>query len=82
LTQYPEKEVYSLIAIPYNPYYPRPYNRWTMAGMLDLENELKVAEEFWDFLGGEGSYDTLLETFEEVGKEMREEIDEFFRRFK
>ena len=82
LTQYPEKEVYSLIAIPYNPYYPRPYNRWTMAGMLDLENELKVAEEFWDFLGGEGSYDKLLEIFEEVGKEMREEIDEFFRRFK
>jgi len=23
--------------------------------MIDLENELKVAEEFWDFLGGTGS---------------------------
>jgi len=53
-----------------------------MAGMLDLENELLVAEEFWDFLGGEESYEKLLKIFEEVGQEMRREIDEFFRRFK
>ena len=59
LTKYPEKNVNSLIAIPYNPYYPKPYSRWTMAGMLDLENELLVAEEFWDFLGGKGSYEKL-----------------------
>jgi len=25
--------------------------------MLDLKNELKVANEFWDFLGGEGVYE-------------------------
>jgi type II restriction enzyme len=53
-----------------------------MAGMLDLENELRVAEEFWDFLGGSGSYERLLKIFEEVGKEMREEIDEYFKRFR
>ena len=82
LTKYPEKEINSLIAIPYNPYYPKPYSRWTMAGMLDLEKELLVAEEFWDFLGGDGSYEKLLRIFEEVGQDMREEIDEFFRRFK
>jgi len=63
LTKYPEKNVNSLIAIPYNPYYPKPYSRWTMAGMLDLENELLVAEEFWDFLGGERSYERLLKIF-------------------
>ncbi|WP_187646838.1 TdeIII family type II restriction endonuclease [Nitrosophilus labii] len=82
LTKYPDKKVNSLIAIPYNPYYPKLYSRWTMAGMLDLENELKVAEEFWDFLGGSGSYENLLKIFEEVGKEMREEIDEYFKRFR
>ncbi|WP_285818812.1 TdeIII family type II restriction endonuclease [Helicobacter bilis] len=71
----------SLVAIPYNPYAPKPYERWTMAGMLDLEFELKVADEFWDFLGGVGSYAMLLEAFEEVGIEMREEIDEYFKRF-
>jgi type II restriction enzyme len=81
LTKNPSINVNSLIAIPYNPYFPKPYSRWTMAGMFDLENELKVAEEFWDFLGGRESYERLLNTFEEVGKELRDEIDEFFRRF-
>ncbi len=32
--------------------------------MLDLDNELKVAEEFWDFLGGKGAYKELLDCFE------------------
>lgn len=52
-----------------------------MAGMLDLDNELKVAEEFWDFLGSEGAYDDLLGCFERVGIELRSEIDEYFERF-
>ena len=63
----PQTEIHTLVAIPYNPYEPKPYERWTMAGMLDLEFELKVADEFWDFLGGAGSYIMLLEAFEEVG---------------
>jgi type II restriction enzyme len=28
--------VHSLIGIPYNPYEPKPYNRWTMRGIFDL----------------------------------------------
>ncbi|MCB5262022.1 MAG: TdeIII family type II restriction endonuclease [Candidatus Cloacimonetes bacterium] len=78
----PDCNVHTLIAIPYNPYAPKPYNRWTMRGMLDLGQELKVAEEFWDFLGGVGSYEGLLSIFEEVGIELRSEIDEHFARFK
>ena len=78
----PQAKIHTLIAIPYNPYYPKPYERWTMAGMLDLEKELKVAEEFWDFLGGKGSYELILSAFEEVGQEMRDEIDEYFKKFK
>ena len=31
--------------------------------MLDLENELKVADEFWDFLGGQGTYQDLIQLF-------------------
>lgn len=77
----PHCNIQSLIAIPYNPYEPKPYERWTMAGMLDLESELKVANEFWDFVGGCGSYEIMLEVFEEVGIEMRSEIDEYFKKF-
>ncbi len=82
LADTPDVNVNTLIAIPYNPYAPKPYSRWTMRGMLDLENELKVAEEFWDFLGGKGAYQDLLDIFERVGIEMRYEIDEYFAKFK
>jgi len=81
LAENPNTKINTLIAIPYNPYTPKPYSRWTRAGMLDLNFELKVAEEFWDFLGGEGVYQDLLDCFERVGIEMRQEIDEYFSRF-
>lgn len=82
LAENPTANVQSFIAIPYNPYEPKPYTRWTMRGMLDLDNELKVAKEFWDFIGGDGAYEDLLDCFEQVGIEMREEIDKYFSRFK
>lgn len=81
LANNPKAKINSLIAIPYNPYAPNPYNRWTIRGMLDLENELKVAEEFWDFLGGTDTYQNLLDCFERVGIELRDEIDFYFKQF-
>ena len=81
LAENPTAQIETLIAIPYNPYEPAPYARWTMRGMLDLDNELRVADEFWDFLGGEGAYQDLLDCFERVGIELRSEIDEYFSRF-
>ena len=81
LAQDPKAEIHTLIAIPYNPYEPEPYQRWTLKGMLDLPNELKVAEEFWDFLGGKGAYEELLNCFERVGLELRDEIESYFANF-
>ncbi|GMO21321.1 MAG: TdeIII family type II restriction endonuclease [Termitinemataceae bacterium] len=81
LSQDKNAQVNTLIAIPYNPYEPEPYQRWTMAGMLDLSNELKVADEFWNFLGGEGAYTELLDCFEQVGIILRPEIDDYFNGF-
>lgn len=82
LAENPNAIVNTLIAIPYNPYEPKPYERWTMKGILDIDSELKVANEFWDFLGGEGSYSELLNCFERVGIELRPEIDQYFSKFK
>jgi len=81
LAEKPNAKVNSLIAIPYNPYEPQPYERWTLKGMLDLDNELRVAGEFWDFLGGQGTYNELLDCFEKAGIELRPEIDKYFSRF-
>ena len=46
--------------------------------MLDLKHELKVADEFWDFLGGTGTNMQLLNIFEQVGMELKPEIDAYF----
>ena len=80
LAENPEAKINTLIAIPYNPYEPKPYSRWTMKGMLDLKAELKVAEEFWDFWR-EGIVFTTLDIFERIGIELRPEIDNYFARY-
>ena len=49
--------------------------------MLDLKRELKVAEDFWNFLGGEGAYQELLNCFERVGTKLRDRIDKRFAGF-
>lgn len=80
--QHPHAKVNTLISIPYNPYEPKPYARWTMKGMLDLNKEVMVAHEFWDFLSGKETYSELLDCFEQAGIELRPEIDLYFQKFK
>ncbi|MBI5662985.1 MAG: TdeIII family type II restriction endonuclease [Ignavibacterium album] len=80
-TKNPGVKVNTIIAIPYNPYEPKPYERWTIKGMLD-DNELLVGKEFWDFLGGEGAYEVLLDCFESAGIKLRPQIDNYFSKFK
>jgi len=82
MAQNPKAKVNTAIAIPYNPYEPKPYQRWTLRGMLDLDKELFVADEFWDFLGGDGSYEELLDCFERAGIELRDEVDEYFSKYR
>ncbi|HOK14393.1 MAG TPA: TdeIII family type II restriction endonuclease, partial [Candidatus Kapabacteria bacterium] len=80
-TQNIQAKIHTLIAIPYNPYEPKPYERWTIKGMLDDKHELMVGREFWDFLGGRGTYDNLLECFEIAGIQLRTELDNYFIQF-
>ena len=81
LAKDPEVVVNTMIGIPYNPYEPKPYERWTLKGMLDLQHETLVAEELWNFIGGEGTYTELLDAFEDAGIELRDEIDNYFKKF-
>lgn len=50
--------------------------------MLDIDRELLVADELWDFLGGKGAYDDLLGCFERAGIALRAEVDKIFSKFK
>ena len=82
LAKDPKVVINTMIGIPYNPYEPKPYERWTLKGMLDLQHETLIAEELWNFIGGEGTYEDLLDAFEMAGIEVRDEIDSYFKRFR
>ena len=82
LMRNPDGQINTMIGIPYNPYEPGPYRRWTLKGMLDMKNEILIAEELWDFIGGKGSYTELLNAFEIAGRELRPEIDHYFEQFR
>lgn len=76
LSQDNNATVVTRLAIPYNPYYPEPYERWTLKGLYDLDNgEILVGEEFWNFVASDNIYEELLDVFQEVGEELRSEVD-------
>ena len=82
LSQVSNANVITRLAIPYNPYHPEPYQRWTLSGMYDLGNdEILVGEEFWNFVANDEIYNELLDVFQEAGELLRDEIDEKFREF-
>lgn len=64
------------LAFPYNPYHPQPYERFTEQGVLERGKEFLVGKEYWDFLGGEDTFEQLLELFDLVGKKFKEKIQE------
>ena len=79
LSQDKNAQVFTRLAIPYNPYHPQPYERWTLKGLYDLGNgEVLVGEDFWNFVASDNIYNELLDVFQEVGQELRVEIDEKF----
>lgn len=83
LSQDKNAKVFTRLAIPYNPYHPEPYERWTLKGLYDLDaGELLVGEEFWNFIASADIYDDLLNVFEKVGKELRDEINNKFDSFR
>ncbi len=35
---------------------------------MDLEEEVLIGKEFWDMVGGNGTYEEILSIYQEVGK--------------
>jgi len=64
------------LAFPYNPYHPQPYERFTEQGVLEKGKEFLIGKEYWDFLGGENTFEQLLELFDFVGKRFKERIQQ------
>jgi len=77
-----KSKIKTIVAIPYNPYEPKPYERWTLQGLFDLRQEVVVGPEFWDLLGSKNTYEDLLNVFEGAGLELCDEIDSKMKNLK
>lgn len=56
----------------YNPYGVTrgDYNESVARKYLDFENMVLIGEEFWTLMGGSGTYEEVLETYRQVGREL------------
>jgi type II restriction enzyme len=62
------------LAFPYNPFITRSLYKHAFTNrIMDMGNDILMAEEFWDFIGGQGTFDILLSIIELVGEEIRKE---------
>ncbi len=74
LSSYSNSKIY--YALPYNPYGENKSDyRWGFTKMFfDLDEEVLIGKEFWDFIGGANTYEEILKIFRKVGKRKGREI--------
>lgn len=67
--KYPKTKAFYATA--YNPYGvdKSTYRHSFVVNYMDLANEVLVGKEFWDLIGGKGTYEEVLSIYQEVGKE-------------
>jgi hypothetical protein len=63
--------VRTFFAMAYNPYGEdrAAYKHSLAISYLDMRNQVVVGREFWDLVGGAGTYDEVLDIYREVGRE-------------
>ena len=68
-------KVNTFYAMAYNPYGAREhYNHSFAISHLDMKHQVVLQDEFWDIVGGKGTFASLLEIYAEVGKEKGRQI--------
>lgn len=72
-------KVVTALGLPYNPYHPKPYARWTKGNMYD-SSQLMVGKDFWNFVANEDIYEEFVNIFKEIGEELREKIKELSKK--
>jgi hypothetical protein len=77
LAMLPNQVDYAYYALPYNPYGKRADYKWGFPmrwfNMQEDESVL-IGDEFWDLIGGEGTYHNFIREVNILGKEYRERI--------
>lgn len=67
--KYPKAKAFYATA--YNPYGIKKttFKHSFILNYMDLNNEILIGKEFWDIIGGNGTYEEILSIYQEVGKE-------------
>lgn len=68
------KPIRAILALPYNPYFPRSYKRFAEQNLMEMGVDFLVGENYWNLLNGENTFIELLEIFDRVGKKWKDEI--------
>ncbi len=70
ITQKPRPYVNAYFAMAYNPYGTRmeDYRHSFSLQYLDMEDEVVLGADFWTLVGGEGTYEELLDIYREAGR--------------
>jgi hypothetical protein len=58
---------------------PKPYHRFTEVGLMDPPHDFLIGDEYWDFIGGKNTFPELLKTFDEVGKNFKDQLNKKFK---
>jgi len=64
-------------SLPYNPYGSKENYNWSFPmRWFDMKNDrvVLIGDEFWDLIGGEGTYQIFIAEINKLGKEYRERI--------
>ena len=67
LAHYKAKKVRAVVALPYNPYHPKPYKRFSSI-ILVKDKDVLVQEKFWNHIAELEIYEDLLKIISKVGK--------------
>lgn len=76
-SMYPRQIDEAYYALPYNPYGKREDYSWSFPGRwFDMKNDkvVLIGEEFWEKIGGIGTYQTFINAVNEIGKEYKDRI--------
>jgi hypothetical protein len=64
-------KVKTFYAMAYNPYGEKKsdYNHSFTMSYLDFNNQVLIGKEFWELVGGSGTFEEVLDIYREVGRE-------------
>ncbi|MDX2131063.1 MAG: TdeIII family type II restriction endonuclease, partial [Planctomycetota bacterium] len=73
----PPQVTQAFFALPYNPYGTRDQYQWSFpARWFDMRNDkvVLIGNEFWDTIGGKGTYQFFIKQINEIGQDYRSRI--------